>query len=48
MIHSIDVLLFISGHITLDEMMTRLMHAVEVFQEQKQTDVVEEVCAWCL
>ena len=33
----------VAGHVTLDEMMTRLIHAVEVFQGQKQADIAEEV-----
>ncbi|RUS71771.1 hypothetical protein EGW08_020465, partial [Elysia chlorotica] len=37
-----EVIDAIQGHITLDEMMTRLIHAVEVFQGQKQSDIAEE------
>ncbi|CAL1547158.1 unnamed protein product [Lymnaea stagnalis] len=37
-----EVIDVIQGHVTLDEMMTRLIHAVEVFQEQKQADINEE------
>ena len=33
----------VAGHVTLDEMMTQLIHAVEVFQDQRQADVNEEV-----
>ncbi|GFR80461.1 FAS-associated factor 1-like [Elysia marginata] len=37
-----EVIDAIQGHVTLDEMMTRLIHAVEVFQGQKQADIAEE------
>lgn len=33
----------IAGHTTLDEMMTRLIHAVEVFQGQKELELNEGV-----
>ncbi|XP_005105164.1 FAS-associated factor 1 [Aplysia californica] len=37
-----EVIAAIQGHVTLDEMMTRLIHAVEVYQEQKEADINEE------
>lgn len=32
-----------AGHVTLVELMTRLLHAVDVFTEQKELDIAEEV-----
>ncbi|KAK0069645.1 delta-like protein D [Biomphalaria pfeifferi] len=37
-----EVIDVIQGHVTLDEMMIRLMHAVEVFQGQRESDINEE------
>ncbi|KAH9523587.1 pre-rRNA processing and 40S ribosomal subunit assembly [Bulinus truncatus] len=37
-----EVIDVIQGHVTLDEMMIRLMHAVEVFQGQREADINEE------
>ena len=32
-----------TGNATIDELVTQLMHCVEVFQHQQQTDIAEEV-----
>ncbi|KAK7501481.1 hypothetical protein BaRGS_00007285 [Batillaria attramentaria] len=37
-----EVLDAIQGHVTLVELMTRLLHAVDVFTEQKNLDIAEE------
>ncbi|XP_046327782.1 FAS-associated factor 1-like [Haliotis rufescens] len=37
-----EVVDVIQGHVTLDELMTRLIHSVEVFTEQQQADMLEE------
>ncbi|ESO92378.1 hypothetical protein LOTGIDRAFT_120993 [Lottia gigantea] len=33
----------IQGHVTLDELMTRLIHSVEIFKEQQIADIAEEL-----
>ena len=33
-----------SANVTLDELMSQLLHAVEVFQGQQQSEIAEEVC----
>ncbi|XP_025109075.1 FAS-associated factor 1-like isoform X2 [Pomacea canaliculata] len=37
-----EVIDAIQGHVTLVELMTRLLHAVDVFTEQKELDIAEE------
>lgn len=37
-----EVLDMISGSVNVDEMMTRLLHAVEMFSEQQRIEVAEE------
>ncbi|KAL8568872.1 hypothetical protein ACOMHN_061448 [Nucella lapillus] len=37
-----EVLDAIQGHVTLNELMTRLLHAVDVFTNQKESDILEE------
>ena len=37
-----EVVDVIPGHVLLDELMTRLLHAVEVFREQQQLDIEDE------
>ncbi|XP_076439934.1 FAS-associated factor 1-like [Babylonia areolata] len=37
-----EVLDAIQGHVTLNELMTRLLHAGDVFTEQKEADIAEE------
>ena len=32
-----------SANVTLDELMSQLLHAVEVFQGQQQSEIAEEV-----
>ena len=35
-----------SANVTLDELMSQLLHAVEVFQGQQQSEMAEEVCLY--
>ncbi len=38
-----ELFLLVAANVTLDELMSQLLHAVEVFQEQQRTEVAEEV-----
>ena len=38
-----NIVFFFAANITVDELMTHLIQAVEVFREQQQSEITEEV-----